>query len=147
MPRRGWLRWPGTLDALWAMIKAGAAQEHEISLLNSYDVVFSFIGKMGPRKVMDTMLANWLIVQISLLSGQIWFYHPTKDFMVYYKDALDSAKIAAISCTAIFLGNWRCHTFLCRDNHYFSLFGSSYQGMMLCLGNLKHQLQRKLATV
>ena len=40
------------------MIKAGAAQEHEISLLNPSDVVFSFIGKMGPRKVMDTMLAN-----------------------------------------------------------------------------------------
>ena len=39
-----------------AVIKAGAAREHGI-LAEILDAVFSFIRKMEPRKVMDTMLS------------------------------------------------------------------------------------------
>ncbi|KAF8772657.1 hypothetical protein HU200_005622 [Digitaria exilis] len=42
---------------LAAVIKAGAAREHEI-LAEIRDAVFSFIRKMEPRKVMDTMLVS-----------------------------------------------------------------------------------------
>ncbi|RLN11888.1 kinesin-like protein KCA2 [Panicum miliaceum] len=42
---------------LAAVIKAGAAREHEI-LSEIRDAVFSFIRKMEPRKVMDTMLVS-----------------------------------------------------------------------------------------
>jgi hypothetical protein len=45
------------LQALAAVIKAGAAREHEI-LAEIRDAVFSFIRKMEPRKVMDTMLVS-----------------------------------------------------------------------------------------
>ncbi|KAK7407201.1 hypothetical protein VNO78_08913 [Psophocarpus tetragonolobus] len=42
---------------LAAVIKAGASREHEI-LAEIRDAVFSFIRKMEPRKVMDTMLVS-----------------------------------------------------------------------------------------
>ncbi|AQL01086.1 Kinesin-like protein KCA2 [Zea mays] len=42
---------------LAAVIKAGAAREHEI-LAEIRDAVFSFIRKMEPKKVMDTMLVS-----------------------------------------------------------------------------------------
>ncbi|PIA46457.1 hypothetical protein AQUCO_01500179v1 [Aquilegia coerulea] len=42
---------------LAAVIKAGAAREHEI-LAEIRDAVFSFIRKMEPRRVMDTMLVS-----------------------------------------------------------------------------------------
>ncbi|XP_023637723.1 kinesin-like protein KIN-14A isoform X2 [Capsella rubella] len=42
---------------LAAVIKAGASREHEI-LAEIRDSVFSFIGKMEPRRVMDTMLVS-----------------------------------------------------------------------------------------
>ncbi|KAK1263213.1 Geminivirus Rep-interacting motor protein [Acorus gramineus] len=42
---------------LAAVIKAGAAREHEI-LAEIRDAVFSFIRKLEPRKVMDTMLVS-----------------------------------------------------------------------------------------
>ncbi|KAF3320701.1 kinesin-like protein KCA2 [Carex littledalei] len=42
---------------LAAVIKAGAAREHEI-LAEIRDAVFAFIRKMEPRKVMDTMLVS-----------------------------------------------------------------------------------------
>jgi hypothetical protein len=45
------------LQVLAAVIKAGAAREHEI-LAEIRDAVFSFIRKMEPRKVMDTMLVS-----------------------------------------------------------------------------------------
>lgn len=44
-------------QVLAAVIKAGAAREHEI-LAEIRDAVFSFIRKMEPRKVMDTMLVS-----------------------------------------------------------------------------------------
>ena len=44
------------VQILAAVIKAGAAREHEI-LAEIRDAVFSFIRKMEPRKVMDTMLS------------------------------------------------------------------------------------------
>ena len=46
-----------SLQVLAAVIKAGAAREHEI-LAEIRDAVFSFIRKMEPRKVMDTMLVS-----------------------------------------------------------------------------------------
>jgi len=45
------------VQVLAAVIKAGAAREHEI-LAEIRDAVFSFIRKMEPRKVMDTMLVS-----------------------------------------------------------------------------------------
>lgn len=45
------------LQVLAAVIKAGAAREHEI-LAEIRDAVFSFIRKMEPRRVMDTMLVS-----------------------------------------------------------------------------------------
>ena len=39
------------------MIKAGASREHEI-LAEIRDSVFSFIRKMEPKRVMDTMLVS-----------------------------------------------------------------------------------------
>ncbi|XP_042496457.1 kinesin-like protein KIN-14B [Macadamia integrifolia] len=42
---------------LAAVIKAGAAREHEI-LAEIRDAIFSFIRKMEPRRVMDTMLVS-----------------------------------------------------------------------------------------
>ena len=44
------------VQILAAVIKAGAAREHGI-LAEIRDAVFSFIRKMEPRKVMDTMLS------------------------------------------------------------------------------------------
>ena len=44
------------VQILVAVIKAGAAREHVI-LAEIRDAVFSFIRKMEPRKVMDTMLS------------------------------------------------------------------------------------------
>jgi hypothetical protein len=46
-----------SVQVLAAVIKAGAAREHEI-LAEIRDAVFSFIRKMEPRKVMDTMLVS-----------------------------------------------------------------------------------------
>ncbi|KAG6502774.1 hypothetical protein ZIOFF_035062 [Zingiber officinale] len=46
-----------TLAGLAAVIKAGAAREHEI-LAEIRDAVFSFIRKIEPKKVMDTMLVS-----------------------------------------------------------------------------------------
>lgn len=40
-----------------AVIKAGASREHEI-LAEIRDAVFSFIRKMEPKRVMDTMLVS-----------------------------------------------------------------------------------------
>ena len=45
------------VQILAAVIKAGAAREHGI-LAEILDAVFSFIRKMEPRKVMDTMLVS-----------------------------------------------------------------------------------------
>ena len=45
------------LQVLAAVIKAGASREHEI-LAEIRDAVFSFIRKMEPRRVMDTMLVS-----------------------------------------------------------------------------------------
>lgn len=45
------------VQVLAAVIKAGAAREHEI-LAEIRDAVFSFIRKMEARKVMDTMLVS-----------------------------------------------------------------------------------------
>lgn len=49
------------LNFLWqvlaAVIKAGASREHEI-LAEIRDAVFSFIHKMEPKRVMDTMLVS-----------------------------------------------------------------------------------------
>jgi hypothetical protein len=45
------------VQVLAAVIKAGAAREHEI-LAEIRDAVFAFIRKMEPRKVMDTMLVS-----------------------------------------------------------------------------------------
>lgn len=45
------------LQVLAAVIKAGAAREHEI-LAEIRDAVFAFIRRMEPRKVMDTMLVS-----------------------------------------------------------------------------------------
>lgn len=45
------------LQVLAAVIKAGAAREHEI-LAEIRDAVFSFIRKIEPKKVMDTMLVS-----------------------------------------------------------------------------------------
>lgn len=45
------------LQVLAAVIKAGAAREHEI-LAEIRDAVFSFIRKMEPKRVMDTMLVS-----------------------------------------------------------------------------------------
>lgn len=45
------------MQVLAAVIKAGAAREHEI-LSEIRDAVFSFIRKMESRKVMDTMLVS-----------------------------------------------------------------------------------------
>jgi len=45
------------LQVLAAVIKAGASREHEI-LAEIRDSVFSFIRKMEPRRVMDTMLVS-----------------------------------------------------------------------------------------
>jgi len=45
------------LQILAAVIKAGASREHEI-LAEIRDAVFSFICKMEPRRVMDTMLVS-----------------------------------------------------------------------------------------
>nr|XP_029116421.1 kinesin-like protein KIN-14B isoform X2 [Elaeis guineensis] len=47
----------GSPQVLAAVIKAGAAREHEI-LAEIRDAVFSFIRKMEPRRVMDTMLVS-----------------------------------------------------------------------------------------
>ncbi|KAF3505576.1 hypothetical protein F2Q69_00004676 [Brassica cretica] len=44
-------------EVLAAVIKAGASREHEI-LAEIRDAVFSFIRKMEPRRVMDTMLVS-----------------------------------------------------------------------------------------
>lgn len=44
-------------QVLAAVIKAGASREHEI-LAEIRDAVFSFIQKMEPRRVMDTMLVS-----------------------------------------------------------------------------------------
>ena len=44
------------MQILAAVIKAGASREHGI-LAEIRDAVFSFICKMEPRKVMDTMLS------------------------------------------------------------------------------------------
>lgn len=44
-------------QVLAAVIKAGASREHEI-LAEIRDSVFSFIRKMEPRRVMDTMLVS-----------------------------------------------------------------------------------------
>jgi len=44
------------VQILAPVIKAGAAREHGI-LAEILDAVFSFIRKMEPRKVMDTMLS------------------------------------------------------------------------------------------
>jgi len=45
------------MQVLAAVIKAGAAREHEI-LAEIRDSVFSFIRKMEPKRVMDTMLVS-----------------------------------------------------------------------------------------
>jgi len=45
------------LQVLAAVIKAGASREHEI-LAEIKDSVFSFIRKMEPKRVMDTMLVS-----------------------------------------------------------------------------------------
>lgn len=45
------------MQVLAAVIKAGASREHEI-LAEIRDAVFSFIHKMEPRRVMDTMLVS-----------------------------------------------------------------------------------------
>ena len=45
------------MQVLAAVIKAGASREHEI-LAEIRDAVFSFIRKMEPRRVMDTMLVS-----------------------------------------------------------------------------------------
>jgi len=45
------------LQVLAAVIKAGASREHEI-LAEIRDAVFSFIRKMEPKRVMDTMLVS-----------------------------------------------------------------------------------------
>jgi hypothetical protein len=45
------------LQVLAAVIKAGATREHEI-LAEIRDAVFSFIRKMEPKRVMDTMLVS-----------------------------------------------------------------------------------------
>jgi len=45
------------LQVLAAVIKAGASREHEI-LAEIRDSVFSFIRKMEPKRVMDTMLVS-----------------------------------------------------------------------------------------
>lgn len=45
------------MQVLAAVIKAGAAREHEI-LAEIRDAVFSFIRKIEPRRVMDTMLVS-----------------------------------------------------------------------------------------
>ena len=45
------------LQGLAAVIKAGASREHEI-LAEIKDSVFSFIRKMEPKRVMDTMLVS-----------------------------------------------------------------------------------------
>ena len=45
------------MQVLAAVIKAGAAREHEI-LAEIRDAVFSFIRKMEPKRVMDTMLVS-----------------------------------------------------------------------------------------
>lgn len=47
----------GFLQVLAAVIKAGASREHEI-LAEIRDSVFSFIRKMEPKRVMDTMLVS-----------------------------------------------------------------------------------------
>jgi len=44
------------VQILAAVIKAGAAREHGI-LAEIRDAVFSFMCKIEPRKVMDTMLS------------------------------------------------------------------------------------------
>lgn len=44
-------------QVLAAVIKAGASREHEI-LAEIRDAVFSFIRKMEPKRVMDTMLVS-----------------------------------------------------------------------------------------
>jgi hypothetical protein len=44
------------MQVLAAVIKAGAAREHGLAEIR--DAVFSFIRKMEPRKVMDTMLVS-----------------------------------------------------------------------------------------
>ena len=44
------------MQILATVIKAGAAREHGI-IAEIRDAVFSFICKMEPRKVMDTMLS------------------------------------------------------------------------------------------
>ncbi|KAK9162857.1 hypothetical protein Syun_003759 [Stephania yunnanensis] len=48
---------PPIVVVLAAVIKAGAAREHEI-LAEIKDAVFSFIRKMEPKRVMDTMLVS-----------------------------------------------------------------------------------------
>ena len=45
------------MQVLAAVIKAGASREHEI-LAEIRDAVFSFIRKMEPKRVMDTMLVS-----------------------------------------------------------------------------------------
>lgn len=45
------------MQVLAAVIKAGASREHEI-LAEIRDAVFSFIKKMEPKRVMDTMLVS-----------------------------------------------------------------------------------------
>ena len=45
------------MQVLAAVIKAGAAREHEI-LAEIRDAVFAFIRKMESRRVMDTMLVS-----------------------------------------------------------------------------------------
>ncbi|RVX23808.1 Kinesin-like protein KIN-14A [Vitis vinifera] len=46
-----------SIQVLAAVIKAGASREHEI-LAEIRDAVFSFIRKMEPKRVMDTMLVS-----------------------------------------------------------------------------------------